>query len=117
LRHLQDGRCREALDLAAAGNDQGWGERRYRLIVLAGAHACLGDRNAAGSAMAQSEAEAWGETDADIKQWVCTLDGQVRWFLFLPERACNIALRETSSSTSDTSTPAESTSPSTEGTS
>jgi hypothetical protein len=108
LQFLEDGRCREVVEAAAGGNDSGWGERRYRLIVLAGAHACLGDRQAAKAALAQSEAQAWGETDADIRQWICTLDRQVRWYLFLPERACDIAVRESSSSTSETTTPSSS---------
>jgi hypothetical protein len=118
LQFLEDGRCREVVEAAAGGNDSGWGERRYRLIVLAGAHACLGDRQAARAALAQSEAEAWGETTALVRGWVCTVDRQVRLFLFLPELACNIAaLPDTSSSTSDTSTPpppTDSTSPSTD---
>jgi hypothetical protein len=118
LRFLEVGRCGEALEKADSDSDSGWGTRRYRLLVLAGAHACLGDRDAAKSALQQSEAEAWGETDADIRQWVCTLDRQVRSFLFLPELTCGIAVRDTTSSTTDTSSPpsSDSTSPSTDST-
>jgi hypothetical protein len=118
LRFLEEGRCSEALELAD-DDDQGWRYRRWGLIVLAGAHACLGDRQAARAALAQSEAKAWGEAHADMRQWICTVDRQVRLFLFLPELACNIALIDTTSSTSDTSTPpppTDSTTPSTDST-
>jgi hypothetical protein len=109
---LHNGECQLALE-AASDSGTFFFFERYRFLFQAGAHACLGQLEAAEQAFDRAERLEWGSVGPEVAQRVCALDKAVVSYLLWPARPCGVQIigsETTSSTTAEPSTSGSATS-------